>query len=52
MNTYLEESLIKFLIGDLSLEDNWDDFVATIDSMGLSTVVDIYQDAYDRYLTR
>ena len=52
LNTYLEESLIKFLIGDLSLEDDWDGFIGTVEGMGLQSVVDIYQDAYDRYLAR
>jgi putative aldouronate transport system substrate-binding protein len=52
LNTYLEESLTKFLTGDLSLDTDWDGFISTIEGMGLQDVVDIYQDAYDRYLDR
>lgn len=51
LSTYLEESLIKYLIGDLSMDD-WGTFRDTVESMGLQDVVDIYQDAYDRYLQR
>lgn len=52
LNTYLEENLTKFLIGDKDIEKDWDEFQDTVESMGLNDVVAIYQDAYDRYLTR
>lgn len=52
LTTYLEENLIKFLIGDLDMDKDWDTFRDTVESMGLEDVVAIYQAAYDRYLTR
>lgn len=52
LTTYLEESLIKFLIGDLDVEADWEEFSDTVVSMGINDVVDIYQTAYDRYLER
>ncbi len=46
MDTYFEESSAKFITGGLSF-DKWDDYVATIKSMGLERLIEIYQEAYD-----
>ena len=41
----------KFILGQESL-DNWDSFVATLNSMGLEHVLEVRQTVYDRYLNR
>ena len=41
----------KYLKGEESL-DNYDAFVKQLDSMGLPTVLETYQKAYDRFLAR
>jgi putative aldouronate transport system substrate-binding protein len=46
MDMYFEESSAKFITGDLSF-DNWDEYVSTIESMGLERLQEIYQEAYD-----
>lgn len=46
MDTYFDESTAKFINGDLSF-DKWDEYVATIENMGLERLVEIYQEAYD-----
>ena len=45
------EMVSKFLLGQESL-DNWDSFVATLNSMGLEHVLEVRQAAYDRFLAR
>jgi len=42
---------VKYITGEESL-DNFDDFLAKLDSMGLQRVLEIYQGAYDRFLAR
>ena len=52
LTTYESECLLKFLIGDMDIETEWDDFIDTCIDMGAETIVSLYQDAYDRYLSR
>ena len=33
--------------GDLTLDDSWDEYVGTLESMGAGQLMDIYQAAYD-----
>lgn len=52
INTYVNENLTKFVIGELDIDENWDTFVKTINSIGLDTMKAAYQAAYDRYLAK
>lgn len=49
INTYAEENVMKFVTGELSF-DTWDQFIGTIESMGIDEAIEIYQGAYDRYV--
>ncbi len=49
--TYEDEMFMKFVMGTESL-DNFDSYVETLTNMGLNTALELYQDAYDRYLNR
>lgn len=49
IQTYCDEMAIKFINGTESL-DKFDDYVATVESYGLSEVVNVYQNAYDRFI--
>lgn len=51
IQTYIEEQSVKFMTGEESL-DNFDNFVATVEGMGLEEMLAIDQAAYDRYLAR
>lgn len=51
LNTYVLENSLKFLTGERSLNE-YDKFVSEINDMGLKRVLEIKQDAYDRYLKR
>ena len=48
-NTYTEEKTAHWLT-DGGIEDEWDDYVSAMDSMGLQDVVAAWQAAYDRYV--
>src|SRR5699024_3012799 len=45
---YVNEMQDKFIEGQISL-DEWDDYVETIEKMGLEEYMEIQQDAYERY---
>lgn len=46
MDAYYNESSAQFINGDRGF-DEWDDYVSTIENMGLSRLIEIYQEAYD-----
>lgn len=48
IDSYQGEYLAKVVTGELSLEDSWDDYVKTIESMGVNDLVEIYKTVYDR----
>lgn len=49
IGTYCSEMVLKFIVGELSIEDNWDAFTERVESMGAQTIIDITQAALDRY---
>lgn len=51
IQTYVSENITAFIIGEQSI-DKWDDYVATLEKMGLKECRDIQQAAYDRFLKK
>lgn len=51
IETYVNEMLIKFMIGTESL-DNYDSYVSHLNELGLEKVLEIYNNAYKRYQER
>lgn len=49
IDTYMDETVSKFVVGDLSL-DQFDSFVQQLKDMGIEDCIAIEQAAYDRYL--
>lgn len=49
LGTYLEEMVPGFILGNYDIDAMWDTFVATQKEQGAERVVEIYQNAYDRY---
>ncbi len=49
IDTYMYETVSKFVVGDLSL-DQFDSFVQQLKDMGIEGCIAIEQAAYDRYL--
>lgn len=52
INTYAQTAVLQFITGALDIEENYDDYVDTLYSMGLQTLIDLKQDAYDRAVER
>ena len=50
VTAYYQESVVSFISGRLSLDNDWDTYVKRYDDMGLSSLREAYQAAYDRYL--
>jgi len=51
IDTYVAEMFAKFVLGQESL-DGFDAYIAQLQGMGLEKVQKVYQDVYDRYLSR
>jgi len=51
MITYIAESFSGFISGTAPLSE-WDNYINTLNQMGLQEILDIYQDAYDTYMAR
>ena len=49
IDTYMDETVSKFVVGDLSL-DQFDSFVQQLKDMGIEDCIAIEQTAYNRYL--
>lgn len=48
INDYVEECKVRFVMGDMDIEKDWQGYKDTLYSMGLETYVEIVQDAYAR----
>ena len=48
INTYREESILKFMMGETPLSE-WDAFVATIEGMNIQEAINVRQTQLDRY---
>lgn len=49
--TYSQEQLLKFMVGDLPLNDEtWQAYVDQLYAYGLQDAIDVYQTAYDEYV--
>ena len=49
INGFISERTAKFITGELSIEQEWDNYLNSLEQMGLQDVIDAYQAAYDRY---
>ncbi|MBQ2977985.1 MAG: extracellular solute-binding protein [Clostridia bacterium] len=50
MAEYLKTMKAQFITGEIDIETEWDNFQATLQGMGLETVLEVNQAAYDRFL--
>jgi len=46
---YVRNCLAKFVVGEMSIEGDWDEFQSTIEAMGLQTWIKVVQQAVDRF---
>ena len=52
VNTYAAEQIVRIVIGEKDLEAGWQEFLTTIDNMGIDDAIEIQQAALDRYNAR
>lgn len=52
LNTYVDSKVLEFVTGTLDIDKNFDDFVQTMYDMGLTDMLKLKQDAYDRAMER
>lgn len=50
ITTYIQEVAVQFITGDKNLEDDFEDFKATLKDMHLDRIIEIKQAAYDEYM--
>ena len=48
LRTYMLERQQAWILGTGDVEADWDDYMKTLNKMGLSKVLDVMQSAYDR----
>ena len=49
LDTYMKEWQAYFITGERSLDDDWDEYVAGTENIGLSEYMEIYQKGYEAY---
>jgi putative aldouronate transport system substrate-binding protein len=48
IQSYVNESITRFVLGDLDIEKDWDGYLRELDAMGLAQYMETSQTAYDR----
>ncbi len=49
LDSYVSEMEARFIIGEASINDQWDTYLANLNRMGLEDMSKVRQDAYDRW---
>lgn len=52
IETYVEECTVKFIIGDMDIETQWEEYTSKLAEMGIDTCVEVYQAALERFNNR
>lgn len=52
INTYVGESILAFITGDLDIAAEWDNFQQTLKKMGIEDALALKQTSYQRYIER
>lgn len=51
VDTCVNEYFAKFVTGEYSIEKDFDSYLSTLKSMGIDTMIQMYQEAYDEYMS-
>lgn len=49
LDTYANQATLQFITGDLSVENDWDSYIASLESLEVERARELCQIAYDRY---
>ncbi len=52
VSTYVETMRLKFSTGVEDVDAKWDEYIKTLESYGIERMIEITQDAYDRFLAK
>lgn len=52
VDTFIKENRSKFITGEADVEAEWDNYISTLQSLGMDEMISIYQTALDRYNAR
>ena len=52
IETYVSECSLKFIVGDMDIEKEWDSYVAAVEGMNLEEALRCKRAAYERYQNR
>lgn len=54
VETYLEEAVARFIIGDLDIDDDaaWENYLEYMNSLGVNTMIEVYSAALERFNER
>ena len=50
INAYIQDMTVRFITGAEDIGSGWEGYLARLEALGLPRVLDIYQDAFDRYM--
>ena len=50
LQDYVNQNKAKWTTGQQNVDTDWDNYVATLNKMGLERYMEIYNQAYDRFL--
>lgn len=48
LNDYVKESTARFIVGDLDIEKQWDEYIKELNKIGLEKYIELSQQAWDR----
>lgn len=50
LETYVNQCTLQFISGEMDPQADWDEYMASLESLGMEEVTELCQMAYDRYL--
>ncbi len=48
VNNYAKQQRVLFITGEVDIETEWDTYISELDNLGINTMVEYYNTAYDR----
>ncbi|MGI6537755.1 MAG: hypothetical protein ACOX22_05370 [Caldicoprobacterales bacterium] len=48
LQTYIDECMVRFILGEMSIENDWETYLKTLEDIGLQKYIDVSQVAYTR----
>ena len=49
INPYIQESIARFITGDMDLDTGWDSYINELNSLGMQEYISVIQSGYDRW---